>query len=393
MNHTERIRSVEIFHIANPSLRPTIVRIRTDAGTVGLGDCGVSYGAGAQTMPHLLAELARDFVVGRSLADRHRILTDLTYGTFWAKRAGALMSGAISALDQALQDATARSLGVPLYELLGGKVRDTVPVYANGWYFGHADDDAQMKAACRAVDDGHEALKLYPMAWQDEKQRLRHPGPDAFDQTLLRRSVERVRRLRQAVGADTRIMADLSGSLPRDVTPTVLHELAGLDVEFVEEPFNPADDGSLDWIGRGSPVLLAAGERYYGLQPFDRALSSGAIHILQPDICLVGGHGVFQSVAALALSHSVRISPHNCASGIATAHTLQAAATVANLHSVETFPYLHTVPGYHEILTEPLERHIRAGQLVIPDGSGIGVDLDDAIVSRFLADTVEASQA
>lgn len=380
---SELITSVEIFHVTNPSLRPTIVRITTDAGTIGLGDCGVSYGGGTTALAPLSAELASNFVLGRRLSERNQIQMDLTHDTFWAKRAGSLIGGAISALDQAVQDAAARSLGVPLYELLGGKVRDDVEVYSNGWYFGQSDEDALMRAALRAVQDGHRALKFYPMARQDEHQRLHHPSPGSFGPVLIEEALERTRSLRRTVGDEVRIMVDLAGCMPRDLTTGMLHALAELSVEFVEEPFSPADDSSYDWIAKSSPVPLAAGERYCGFAPFERAINSGAVQILQPDISLIGGHRIFQAVAELALAHSVRLSPHNCASGVSTAHTLHAAATVPNLHSVETFPYLSAASGYQEILTNPLEAHIEGGVLPLPDSPGIGVDLNDAVMDRF----------
>lgn len=385
----ERITSVEVYRVPNPSLRPTVLRIRTSAGTVGLGDTGVSYGAGTEAMPRLLAELIRSTVLGRPLSDRPAILLELTHGTFWAKRAGALMAGAVSAIDQAVHDACARALGIPLHELLGGRVHEWLPVYANGWYFGHHDEPDLLAAARRVVGDGHRALKTYPLVRQGADQRLHHPTPADWDRALLHSSIDRVRRLRDCVGDQLGLLVDLGGCLPRDLALELLDALRELGVEFAEEPFDPADESSTDWVPAPPPVPLAGGERLSGLAAFDRMLRTGAVSILQPDVCLVGGHRVFQSVAALAGSRSVRISPHNCSSGISTAHTVQAAATVANLHSVETFPYLASVPGYREILTDPLERHIEAGRLRVPDRPGIGVDLDDAVASAFLVDRLE----
>ncbi|WP_413104354.1 mandelate racemase/muconate lactonizing enzyme family protein [Streptomyces sp. Inha503] len=384
MGLSERITSAEVYRILNPSLRPTVVRLRTDAGTVGLGDTGVSYGAGTEAMPPLLAELLRTAVLGRPLSARHEILLELTYGTFWAKRAGSLFAGAVSAIDQALHDAAARALGVPLHELLGGRVHTRLPVYANGWYFGQHSEEDRLTAARRVVADGHRALKTYPLVRQDEEQRLRHPSPARWDSALLRSAIDHVRRLRERVGDDVRLMVDLGGCVPRDHAPELLGALRDLGVEFAEEPFDPADESSLHWLPTPAPVPVATGERLTGLAAFDRVLRTGAVSIIQPDVCLAGGHGVFQSVAALARGHSIRVSPHNCSSGIGTAHTVQAAAAVPNLHSVETFPYLSAVPGYREILTDPLEPRIEAGLLTVPDRPGIGVDLDDTVASAFL---------
>lgn len=380
---SQTITDVEVFRIANPSLQPTIIKITTDEGAVGLGDCGVSYGVGAETMASLIGELAERYILGRRLRDRALMTMEMTFSSFWAKRAGSLISGAISALDQAVSDAAARTQGVPLFELLGGAVRESVEVYANGWYFGQADEAARMQAARRAADDGHTGLKLYPFAVEDERQRLIHPLPSSFSMELIEESLGRVENLRRAVGDDIRIMVDLSGSMPRDITVDVLTRFADLGVDFAEEPFNPSDDPSHRWLAGRSPLPIAAGERYCGVSAFEQAIASGGVDILQPDISLIGGHRVFQTVADLALNRSLRVSPHNCSSGISTAHTLQAAATVSNLHSVETFPYLGSDPEYVEVLSDPLESHITAGMLSIPQSPGIGVDLEEELVAPF----------
>lgn len=387
----ERIVTAELYRIPNPSLRPTIVRVTTDAGTVGLGDAGVSYGAGTEVMPHLLAELLRTNVLGRQLSARHEITMELTYDTFWAKRAGGLFGGAISAIEQALHDATARAINIPLCELLGGRVRDNISCYANGWYFGRHSEKDRMAAAERVVVDGHTALKTYPLVTQDENQRLHHPSPIHWDRTLPDRAVEEVRLLRKHVGDNMPILVDVSGCLPRDHAMKLLTALGDLGVDFVEEPFDPADESSLNWVGAHTPVPLATGERLVGLAAFEGVLRTGAVSILQPDVCLAGGHDVFRSVAALAAAHSVRISPHNCSSGIGTAHTVQAAAAVGNLHSVETFPYLREIPGYREILTDPLEPHIDNGALSVPDRPGIGVELDETVAFDSLIERIDVS--
>lgn len=383
MSLHEKIIDVEVFRITNPSLQPTVIKITTDEGTIGLGDCGVSYGVGAASMAHLIGELAQKYVLGRRLRERGLISMEMTYNSFWAKRAGSLISGAISALDQAVHDAAARSLGVPLFELLGGAVRERVDVYANGWYFGQPDEAAQMQGALRAVEDGHTGLKLYPFAVQDGHQRLIHPLPSSFGRKLIEESVGRVEALRSTVGDEVQIMVDLSGSMPRDISVNVLQEFADLGVDFAEEPFNPSDDPSHRWLAGRSPLPIAAGERFCGVAAFERAIESGGVDILQPDISLIGGHRIFQAVADLALNRSVRVSPHNCSSGISTAHTLQAVATVSNLHSVETFPYLDSDPNYVEILSDPLELRIDAGSLAIPQSPGIGVDFDEKRVEPY----------
>lgn len=386
----ELIESVEIYRVENPSLKPTVVRIRTTSGIVGLGDTGLSYGAGTEAMPYMVAEFFRKYVLGRSLADQNTILLDLNYDTFWAKRPGAFFGGAISAVDQALHDARARALGIPLHELLGGKIHEQMPAYANGWYSGKRGEQEYVAAARQVVNDGHTGMKFYPIAEETKNTVLRHPNPAQFRMNIVQTAIENVRQLREIVGGDMKLMVDLSAVLPRDRVSEYLNAMRDLDIAFVEEVFDAADETSLKWISSTSPVPIAGGERLIGLAAFESVLSTNGISILQPDISLMGGHKVFQAVAAVAQARSVRVSPHNCTSGIGTAHTVHAASSIPNLYSVETYCYQHTAEGYQEILVNPYERNIKNGLIQALDEPGIGVDLDDAVADKFLVDRLVA---
>src|SRR5215467_15987321 len=130
-----RITGCRIYSIAIDGRYPVIVELRTDQGVTGIGDAAVAYGTGAQAAAAMIKELVQQFVIGRDPFASEAIWSDMYDHTFWAKGGGTIVFAGIGAIDQALMDIKGKCLGVPIYELLGGKMRDQVRAYANGWSY------------------------------------------------------------------------------------------------------------------------------------------------------------------------------------------------------------------------------------------------------------------
>src|SRR5690606_16204106 len=158
--------------------------------------------------------------------------------SFWTKGGGAISFAGMSAIEHALWDIKGKALGVPVYELLGGRVFDELPVYANGWNFLEIDAVSWAKAAERPLKDGFKALKCYPLALPHNRT-LTHITRRAADRDFLALAYERVRVLRDAVGPDIEIMLDLSGALTTDETIRLCRKYEDLDIAFIEEPADP----------------------------------------------------------------------------------------------------------------------------------------------------------
>src|SRR6266481_1065595 len=130
-----KVTGCKIYIVAIDGRYPILVQLITDQGVTGVGDAAVAYGTGAASTAAMIKELVQQFVIGRDPFAIEAIWSDMYDHTFWAKGGGTIIFAGISAIDQALWDIKGKCFGVPVYELLGGKVRDKARVYANGWSF------------------------------------------------------------------------------------------------------------------------------------------------------------------------------------------------------------------------------------------------------------------
>ena len=279
-------------------------------------------------------------------------------------------------MEQALLDIKARLLGVPVYELLGGRVHDRLRTYCNGWYFGCTRDEELPAAAAAAVADGYDALKFYPLATILPEGRLRHPSyRAASDRAVVQRAIRTVGAVRAAVGPDIELMLDLSAGLTPDDTIRFCRAIAPFDIAFVEEPAVPGDVRALAKIARAIPQRIAVGERIYSRYGFRDVLESRAVDILQPDIGNTGGLLEARKIAAMAEAYSMKVQPHICASALSTAVGMHFSATLPNFYIQEHFPYWDRIPGHVEVLENPLEPSVVGGFIPVSDMPGFGVIL------------------
>jgi galactonate dehydratase len=170
---------------------------------------------------------------------------------------------------------------VPVYELLGGRLRDDVRVYANGWSYGCNAPSDYARSAERTVRDGYTALKCYPLATPN-RGSIRHVSRRSVDRAFANLAFEKVNAVRQAVGAEIDIMVDLSGGLTTDETIRLCRRLETLNLLFVEEPADPFDLGALKKISEHVDIPIAVGERVYTRYGFRPILECHAVDILQP---------------------------------------------------------------------------------------------------------------
>lgn len=190
--------------------------------------------------------------------------------------------------------------------------------------------------------------------------------------------------MRDLAGDSVRIAIDLCAAVaPADLL-RFARQIEDCGIEWLEEAGDPADPGAFTAIAAGTPIPLAAGERFFGLAGFRDLIASRAVSVLQPDLGTCGGFSEFQQIAALANSYSHKISPHNCGGAVLTAASLQMAACTANFLALETFPYFRDQPGYVGLtLFDPLDR-ISQGHIAVDRTPGLGVQADHAAIAPFL---------
>ena len=339
----------------------TFVQIYTDAGLVGLGEATIR---------------SREHAVVGAIEDMSRVLIgqdpfqiqahwQMLYQDFH-KRGGVILMAAISALEIALWDILGQALGVPIYQLLGGKLRERVRVYNNGWFEGLCSLEALVQAAQQAVQAGFTALKWNPFhsvnGWLSPKQR--------------RQVLEEVAAIRQAVGEEVELLIEAHGLLTPAAAVRVASDLAIYQPFWLEEPLPPEDETAMAFVRRRSAIPIAAGERLYGKYDFARLIEGRAVDIVQPDITYAGGLFETRLIAAMAEARYVGFAPHNSGSPVSTAAALHLAACTPNFLILE-LP-TNDVPWRAE-LVEPAIESPKEGFLEILQRPGLGVKLNESV--------------
>jgi galactonate dehydratase len=383
-----KIASANIYLVTAGKLHPVIVELETDEGIAGIGEAAIAYGVGGTAAAGMANDLAQR-IIGRDPSRIEELWAEMYDHSFWAKGGGAIVFAGISAIEQALWDIKGKALGVPIYELLGGRMRDAACVYANGWY-GAARTPAELaKAAERPVRDGYKALKCYPLAVWDGGG-LRHVTNRQVDRGFADVAFEKVKALRAGVGPDVEIMLDLSGGLTTDETIRLCRRFEELDITWIEEPADPFDIGALKKISEQVAIPVAVGERLYTRHAFRKVFEPHAADIVQPDVGNTGGIMEVKKIAAMAEAYNMRVAPHNCASALSTAASLQIAACIPNFMTQEIYPYFPERPGYVQVLTDSPEDRIKDGFAPVPTGPGLGVSLAADRLAPFRVARCEA---
>src|SRR5260370_11614793 len=254
--------------------------------------------------------------------------------TFWAKGGGTIIFAGISAIEQALWDIKGKCLGVPVYEMLGGKMRDKVRVYANGWSFRCVKPGDYAREAERVVKDGYTALKLSPRAvlQGDAEGHLEHVSLRSIDTAREQGAIAAVKAVRESIGPKVELLLDMSAELTTDAIIRIGRKLEEWNIAFLEEPVDPSDVEALKKVSEHLNIPIATGERIYTRYGFRRIMETHAADILQPDLGNTGGGMETKKIAAMAPTYNKWIPPHNCSSPLCTTGSLPIAAANATLY-------------------------------------------------------------
>ncbi len=380
-----RVVSARIYLIDIDGRRPVVLEAVTDQGLSGVGEAAVAYGTGATAAAAMVKELAERFLLG---ADPFRIedtWSRMYDHTFWAKGGGPIIYAGLSAVETALWDIKGKALGVPVYELLGGRCRDTVRVYANGWSFRARTPEEFARAAERVVQDGYTALKLYPLAQPETGTphgTLRHVSRRSIDREAERLAVARVNAVREAVGPEVDLLLDMSAELTTEVAIRLGRQMEEFGIFLFEEPVDPFDVPALKKVSEHVNLPIAVGERLYTRYGFRPVMEQHAADILQPDAGTTGGIMEAKKIAAMAETYSMRISPHVCASPVSTAAALHVSAAIPNFLIQEVYPY--RVPEHFAVVDQAPELQMKESHLPLPSRPGLGVTLVPERMAPFL---------
>jgi galactonate dehydratase len=349
------------------------VRISTDAGITGIGESG-TWGQ----LEASAASIAKygEYLVGKDpfpIEHHWNVMLRANHFT------GGAITGAVSAIDIALWDIKGKSFNVPVYELLGGKMRHKARLY------GHVKGrtiEKLVEEAVRLKEAGFTALgHLNPLLDESEDEPYYKPHAARIEE-----AIDNVRRLREAVGPKV----DLCIEIHRRLTPPEAIALArGIEKYtpmFYEDPLRPNSFDAMADVARHIDIPIATGERFTSIYQFQTLLTRNAVQYLRPDACLVGGITGMKKVAAIAEAHDAWVVPHNPLSPISTAACLQIAACIPNFAIQEYPSRTPDLDGGKELLGNDLARGLSEqvdGFIAIPEGPGIGVELVEDVEKRF----------
>ena len=334
------------------------VKVYTDEGIDGVGEATLEYKEKA-----LLGavEHIKEYLVGQDPRDVERHYHDIYRDAYW--RGGAVLMSALSAVETALWDILGKSLNVPVYRLLGGKIRDKVRIYVIGWFAGAKTPQEFAEKAKIAVQRGVTAMKWDPFG----KNYLEISNKD------LNTALECVGAVRDAVGGEVDLLIEGHGRFNVPTGIKIAKQLEQFGIMFFEEPVPPDNLEALKAVRDKSPVAISAGERLYTRQAFRELFEKRAADYIQPDISHAGGIMELKKIAAIAESCYIPFAPHNPSGPVANAATLQLAACVPNFSILEIM--YSDVDWRKDVTNEALE--YSDGYISIPDKPGIGIEINE----------------
>ena len=354
-----KITDIKTFAVDCFRTNWVFVKVYTDEGIYGVGEATLEYKEKALIGA---VEHIKEYLLGkdpRNIEDHwHKIYRD----AYW--RGGAVLMSALSAVECALWDILGKSLGVPVYQLLGGRANDKVRIYVNGWFSGAREPEEFAAKAKEAVKRGVTAMKWDPFG----KSYLQISNAD------LDKALRCVGAVREAVGNSVDLLIEGHGRFDIPNAVKIARELEQFNPMLFEEPVPPDNLDALKQVKDKSPVAISAGERLYTRWDYRKMFDLAAADYIQPDISHAGGIMELKKIAAEAECRYIAFAPHNPSGPVANAATLQLAACCPNFTILEIM--YSDVEWRKDICNESLE--YEDGYITIPSKPGLGIEIDEA---------------
>lgn len=399
-----KITSVDIFecNTPNPLLDPLFVRVNTDAGISGFGEIGLAYGKSKYGGLGQARDLAQ-LMIGWDPMNNEGIWEMFKRNTFWGQGGqcgGIVFSAAVSALDIAVWDIKGKVLGVPCYQLLGGKTNERIRAYASqlqfDWDEVHrniSDPKDYAEAVKKAMAQGYTAVKVDPVCVKPDGVYAREPKPDpnwrtkgALSGEVINLAYERVKVMREAGGPNLDIILELHAFTDTSTAIRLGQKLEELDIYYMEEPTDPTNAECMREIREKVNIPVASGERISSRWGFREFLEKRALQVIQPDLCVAGGFTEVKKICDMANVYDAGVQIHVCGGPIATAATLQLEAAIPNFL-------------IHELHEGALKKEIRElckydhmpeeGSYIVPDLPGIGNELTEKAMREAVSMTIK----
>jgi L-alanine-DL-glutamate epimerase-like enolase superfamily enzyme len=386
----------------------TFVRIETDEGVRGLGECFFAPG-----LTSILRSL-EPLLLGEDPRDIHRLFRKLQLSTSGAGSVAGIVYNAISGIEAALWDLLGQWLDVPIYRILGGKFRDKVRIYVDchggealesldevlrsrpaSWeskdpkhkardYFGEGGEDSS------ASPDGYrrQALKKKAEGFTALKFDLDVPGAqcsDPHNRALSNRAIDHmvslIAAVYDAVGNDTDVAVDCHWRYNVSDVVKVARQLEPFRLLWLEDPVPPNNAAALKEVSSRVRVPIATGENLFLFEGFQEIITQHALSVVTPDLQKVGGLSVAQSIAQFAGVHTMLVAPHNISSPVGTLAAVHFCAAIPNFLALEF--HASEVPFWNDLVDGLPKPLIQGGFIKVPETPGLGVTLNEEVARRY----------
>jgi D-galactarolactone cycloisomerase len=341
----------------------TLVEVETDQGVTGIGE---AFGNPFVTREYF--RMAEPFFTGRSVFDFEHIEARIR-NSIYHLGVGNQLTSCLAAINVALFDSIARGFGVRVCDLIGGCATTRIPAYASTGFFSD-DPDRQL---------GHMLKEAADHPYAGAKIKIGRG---------IKSDVERVRQAREALGPDKLLLVDINGAYTPDIALECARAIEPFGIHWLEEPLHPSDLRGYAELRARSPIPIAAGEAHHTVRDFRALIDGRCIDIVQPSVPGVGGLTEAKKIATLAQAQNLRVAPHvwGGAVGLATACHFIASLPATPHTDHPPYPLMLEYDMSDNVLrTELLKAPLKLedGHILLPQGPGLGIELDPATVERY----------
>jgi galactonate dehydratase len=356
-----KIVALETIVVGTPWRELTFVELVTDDGTRGVGEARMLNKT--NTLLACLEEIGDRYVLGMDPFDVERLAWRVQWEEYG--RVGEVTATALGMFDVACYDLMGQAMEQPVWRLLGGKMRERIPSYANGWYQGGHDPHTIAQAAKRVVERGYRGMKIDPFGASSQE----------LDPPRLRAATDILGSVRDSVGPDVAVMIEMHGRFSPSVAAQVATAVEPFEPEWIEEPVPPYNPAGLRRVREHTNLPIALGERVHVVAEFREFIEEGLVDVIQADLTHCGGFTAMRKLAGWAQAYDLLLAPHNVCGPVGTAANVHFAVATGNYKVLEHFNDFAD-PWVNDLVDNALTVDKVDGCFGVPTAPGLGVALD-----------------
>lgn len=357
-----KITDIKQYHVDVNGKILLMVVVESDEGIYGVGEATLRAKVPAVSAS---INILKESLIGKDPFQLERHFHELFYQDRW--RNGVITNTALTGIEMAVYDLLGKQLGIPVYNLLGGKVRDKVMLYVNGWQ--DLDGKPSAENAARMKNEGYKAMKWNPLREIDVFRDDYYVEMNK----VIDEAIKEVAHVRDAVGPEIELFVECHGRLSYDEALKFARGIEPYRIGFLEEPVQPDNIQAYQKLSQKIDIPLAAGERSFTRWGHRQVYMDGYLSIAQPDFTHCGGLMEAKKMSTMAETFYLKIAPHNSSGPLATIASAQVGSTLPNYY-LQEFVYQKNFDMNRKYFKKGL--NIQDGYLILDESPGLGVELD-----------------